>query len=369
MNCEVTIVWSKIVSNAGTEKMKNQLRSICTPAAKIFSAALAGIFLLQTFLRAQQPAERPIENRFLFIFDTSSDMRRCESSERSAIARLFAHGLNGQIQPGDSIGVWTFAEDVRAGQFPLQRWSPQNAATISSNILAFIKKQRYTKTTSFVQLTPLLQTVVGDSARLTILIFCDGDGQIRGTPFDETINGIFKENQRALHKAREPFVLILRSQFGQYVNYMVDAANGTIQFPQFPPPPAPPVTNSPPKPPPPKPLPVLQPLIIIGTTVTNRLPPALTNQTIELSNQTSAVSAPPTNLALATNAEAAPPTNSVSPTNAVSAPPENSSISSDGLFAIGAGFLIVAGGLLILILRRLRRRNSSSLITRSMKKD
>jgi hypothetical protein len=374
--------------------MKNQKRSICFRRARFFLALLAVIFLLQEWLRAQ-PAERPVENRFLFVFDTSSAMKKRLPAERTAVNRLFALAVNQQIQPGDSIGVWTFAADARAGEFPLQTWQPQNAETISSNILKFVKKQHYAKTTSFDKLMPLLDGVVSHSERLTMLIFCDGDGQMKGTPFDANLNAIFEKNRREMKKERQPFVIVLRSQFGQFTGYTANPGNGAIGFPPFPPMPKPPApTNAPAKIPP---RPIAPPLIIIGTTVTHRLPPpapkpAPTNPPVELPRQTNAISTPtnsitPTNVAVpptgsvaqttaaavppensiqSTNVAEPPPENPIQPTNVVVPPPENSGMSSGGLFAIGAGLLLAAGALIVLILRRSRETDSASLITRTM---
>ena len=61
---------------------------------------------------------------------------------------------------------------------------PENAAMIASNIMRFVDKQHYSKKTSFDALRPYLNWVVQSSDRVTVLIFCDGDGVIAGTPFD-----------------------------------------------------------------------------------------------------------------------------------------------------------------------------------------
>jgi len=91
----------------------------------IFAVLLAGIFLVPA-VRAQ-PAVRNGDNRFLLIFDTSSDMKRRLPAVQKALNDILAAGMNGQLHPGDSIGVWTFDQDLHTGQFPLQHWEPDNA--------------------------------------------------------------------------------------------------------------------------------------------------------------------------------------------------------------------------------------------------
>ena len=214
----------------------------------IFAVLLAGIFLVPA-VRAQ-PAVRNVDNRFLLIFDTSSDMKRRLPAVQKALNDILAASTNGQLHSGDSIGVWTFDQDLHTGQFPLQHWKPDNAAMIASNITAFVGKQRYSKKTSFDALLPLLNQVVQGSERLTVLIFCDGKGEIHGTPYDVGINQIFQQRQSERQKARLPIVIGLRSQRGQYVGCMVSFPPQPVSLPAFPPlpeaVPAPPkVTNAP----------------------------------------------------------------------------------------------------------------------------
>jgi hypothetical protein len=242
----------------------------------IFAALLAGIFLVPA-VRAQ-PAVRNVDNRFLLIFDTSSNMKRRLPVVQKALNDMLATSLSGQLHAGDTIGVRTFDRDLHAGQFPLQHWEPDNGAMIASNITAFVGKQRYTKTTRFDALLPLLNQVVGGSERLTVLIFCDGKGEIHGTPYDVAINQIFQQRQGERQKARLPIVIGLRSQRGQYTGCTVSFPPLPVSLPAFPPLPeavhAPPkVTNAPAPPSPPRSS--VPPLIIIGTPPTNRVPPAL----------------------------------------------------------------------------------------------
>ena len=249
----------------------------------IFAVLLAGIFLVPA-VRAQ-PAVRNVDNRFLLIFDTSSDMKQRLSAVQKALNNMLSAGTNGLLHSGDTIGVWTFDQDLRKGQFPLQHWEPDNAVMIASNITAFVGKQRYTKTTRFDALLPLLNQVVGGAEWLTVLIFCDGKGEIHGTPYDAGINQIFQQCQSEREKARLPIVIGLRSQRGQYTGCTVSFPPQLVNLPAFPrlpeAVPAPPkVTNAPAPPSPPRSS--VPSLIIVGTTITNRVPPpapkpALTN--------------------------------------------------------------------------------------------
>ncbi|MGA3284452.1 MAG: hypothetical protein ABSD57_08345 [Verrucomicrobiota bacterium] len=356
---------------------------------RIIAALLAGVFLISK--TPAQPVTRPVENRFLLVFDTSSDMKKRLPAVQRALDTMLASNMRGQLHAGDSIGVWTFDREARTGQFPLQRWAPENAAMIASNIIRFVAKQHYSKKTSFDALRPYLNWVVQNSDRLTVLIFCDGDGEIT-LPFDSGINRIFQQQQAERKKARQPFILVLRSQLGNYTGWTVDLPPALVSFPEFPPLPQPPMepTNAPsPPPPPPRPLVEAPPLIIIGTkTGTNLPPPEPTPAPPVTTNQPPpTVAVPPTNVIAnvetnlpspvatvkPTNELVAPPANLVAPavaiqTNAMAPPPESSGLSSKRALVIGAAFLVLAGVLTILLLGRSRKTDHGSLITRSMNK-
>jgi hypothetical protein len=345
----------------------------------ILAVLLAGIFLVPA-VRAQ-PAVRNWDNRFLLIFDTSSDMKRRLPAVQKAVNDILAASTNGLLHPGDSIGVWTFDQDFHAGQFPLQHWGPENAALITSNINAFIGKQRYTKTTRFDALLPSLNQVVGGSDRLTVLIFCDGQGEIHGTPYDVGINQIFQERQSEREKARLPIIIGLRSQRGQYVGCMVGFPPQAVSLPEFPPLPSPPAP--PPVPPPPVKSVAVPSLIIVGTTITNHVPPPApkpvpTNPPPVIATSTPApvvtneVEPPIVVPLMETSAVPAQPKIAaalLTTTNAIAPPPESPETGHYGALAVGAAFLAAASALAGFMFRRTRKPGGDNPGDSSMKKD
>jgi hypothetical protein len=331
----------------------------------MIAALLAGLVLIPGL--SAQPTEQTVQNRFLFVFDTSRDMKpRLEAVEKT-LNTLLATSLSGQLHAGDSMGVWTFGQDLRPGDYPLQSWNPDRAVMIASNLVKFVDSQHYAKSTRFEALQPLLNEVVHDSERLTVLIFCDGESKFSGTPFDDGINQIFGQKSGEQKRAGQPFVIVLRSQLGQYVGCSMGLPPQPLSYPQFPPlpppPPAPKVTNTPP----PTPAVVVPPLILIGTKPESSLP---------------ATKAPPTNPpAAAIPAEPEQPTNALVTTPAVPAPTNpiaqttmqtNAAPPPPPAAADNKSFLIVGSGLfgaaiaLGLVFWLRPRPKDPSLITRSM---
>ena len=329
--------------------------------ALVFTALAGGVFLAPA-LRAQ-PTEQTVQSRFLLVFDTSSDMKKRVPAVQKTLNELLLTSMSGQLHSGDSIGIWTFDQNLRTGEFPLQSWNPNNAAAIASTITKFIGKQRYAKTTSFQALQPLLNEVVQNSERLTVLVFCDGEAPMSGTPFDDGINQLFQQKQAEQKQALEPVVVLLRSQLGKYAACTVNFPPEPVSLPQFPPlpqpPPPPKLTNTAPPPPP---QPVGEPIILIGKKVETNLPPVTnpppTNEPAATGNPTNAPAAPPTNPAVTT-------TIVIASTNAPAPPPENPGSGGKKFLLIGGG-LLGAAVVLGMVVRLRSRRKVSSLITRSM---
>jgi hypothetical protein len=390
-------------------KVKKYLMNLWT---RIFCALLAGmIFIPAVSAQEQAPRERRVESRYLFIFDTSSAMKKRLPAEEKALHELFALSLSGEFRPGDGIGVWIFNKELRTGVFPLQYYRPQDAITLPGEMAALLKQEHYSKSTRFDELIPMMNRLVTNSPRLTVIIFCDGDGAMKGTTADDSINAEFKQNYNTLAKAREPFILIFRSQFGKFVGYTLSPAD-SIAIPKFPPlPPLPPtpVAAAPAPAPASPPTPVVPPpnapaLIIIGNNVGTNFPSPATATLVapqsapvavtpsNATQQSSAVvpSASPASASTPAMVNAAPETNSVavSPpvaTNAIvsmtepakpsftlasaaSLPRESAGGTRGSLLFVCGGFAIMAGATLFLILRHSRTRHTTSLITESLKK-
>ncbi len=208
-----------------------------------------------------------------------------------------------------------------------------------------------------------------------MLLFCDGGGQIEGTPYDDAINATFKQHQSELGKAGQTFIVVLRSQLGQFIGFTINSSAVGVNFPGFPPLPVPPqpltpVKPNPPPSPPPAPAIKIAPLVIIGTNVSTNLIP-LAPPKVVLTNPppTKVESNPPPavkSMVLPTNA--APPKIAGTHTN-TPAPPENhTGLSRKGALAIGAALLVAAVVVILFALFRTRKTDRGSLITRSMRK-
>ena len=197
-------------------------------------AALAGLGGAALTLCAQTNPP-PAPGRYLFIVDTSAAMKRYAPAAYKAVENLLLSSMSAQLKRGDTVGVWTFNEQLFAGRLPLQVWSPETAALVNTNVLSFLKTQAFSGASRFETVVPTLSRVVENSDRLTVLLVSDGNEEISGTPFDWQIQTALGNSFKAQQKARMPFITVLRAQHGEFVNAFVNRAPWPVEFPQFPP--------------------------------------------------------------------------------------------------------------------------------------
>ncbi len=403
--------------------MKLHRFHISIPVARWLLLALAALTLV-----SRAPAQPQQEERWLLVFDTASAMKKRLPAVESAVKDVLSSSVNGRMHAGDSVGIWTFDQQLHTGQVPLLIWNPAGAAGTASNLVTFLRKQRYSGLTSFAPLQPMLNQVIENSARLTVVIVCDGQGEITWTPYNDGINQAFRKSADERSKLRQPVLLVLRTQRGEYVGSSVNFPPGALNVPAFPP--LPQEINPIPTNPPPPVLPVVKPrpvppLIIIGTKTppvvkpaTNEPvkpmvapnPPAPPSVAVETNSATSnpvapvkpvilvppppapATNNPATNLPVAVvllvPAPPAPATNppelevlvtnpvvtnlmarTATPTNEVAGPANPNPAGFRIWLVLGAAAVAVLLVLVVMVVGRSRQRSQSSLITSSMSQD
>jgi hypothetical protein len=50
-------------------------------------------------------------------------------------------GIEGRMQGGDTFGLWTFGQEVKAGIFPVQTWLPEQSMDLATMVGRFLKEQ------------------------------------------------------------------------------------------------------------------------------------------------------------------------------------------------------------------------------------
>jgi hypothetical protein len=202
----------------------------------IWPFALLALILAPTQLCAQTNSTRTAgpSNRYLLIVETSRGMQSRADAVLKSVQDLLSSGMGGQMRQGDTLGVWTFNEELHTGRFPLQQWSSEAQGKISFQTLGFLQKQKYEKQANFAKVVPALERVIKDSEVITIILVSNGEQPIRGTPFDTRINELYKLWQDQQRKAGMPFLTLLRAKRGKLTEFTVNTAPWPVEMPPLP---------------------------------------------------------------------------------------------------------------------------------------
>jgi hypothetical protein len=152
--------------------------------------------------------------------------------------------MKGELRKGDTIGLWTFSDRLST-DFPMLVWSENGKDDLADQVGGYLRHLRYEKRSRLDKVLPALNQVIADSERLTVILVFDGSGLIRGTPFDNDINGLLKKNALQFRAAHEPFVTILAARDGAVFDYTINYPN-SVMVPHTADPLPPPETNAPP---------------------------------------------------------------------------------------------------------------------------
>ncbi len=261
---------------------------------------------------AAEPSSHPIENRFLFVVETSSLMNRSANAAQETIRNLVTSGARGRMRSGDTFGLWTFNDRLNP-EFPMQQWTPDEGKKLAEAAVDYLNRQRYEKKGRLqTTVLPPLFSVINSSRAVTVILISSGTEPIRGTPFDKEINSLYSIYERELRDAKIPFVTSLVGRNGKVVAFAVNSTLGPIEIPTAPLPEIPIVqikTNAPtlintstPTNPAVPPRRFAKSNIIIGKVVTTNVPP-ITTSPITVTNASSS-SSQTTNAAISPSLDA-----------------------------------------------------------------
>ncbi len=145
-----------------------------------------------------RPAEKPGALAVCFRFVPGDE--KAAAGDGRGFENFFATGAEGRLQNGDNIGVWTYDQKMHGGQFPLTIWKPEQAAALTTNLIGFLRARAFTADSKMAVLQPSLDSVISNSERLTIVIFCDGESGLVSTPYDTGINQSFLDGRAETQK-------------------------------------------------------------------------------------------------------------------------------------------------------------------------
>jgi hypothetical protein len=173
-------------------------------------------------------------NRFLFIIETSRSMQRRSDAMRQSVLDTLRSAVANQAHPGDTLGIWTFNEELYTKVFPLQKWSAESPSGVGERVASFLKAQKLEKATRFDKVMPVLDRLTRNSQFITVILISMGDTDIQGTPFDSRINEFFRKWRLQQQDAGSPFVIGLRAQAGKFVDCTMNPSPWPAELPPLP---------------------------------------------------------------------------------------------------------------------------------------
>src|SRR5688572_454787 len=84
-------------------------------AAAVCVALLCAKVVALSATATNRPAAKGPADRYLLIVDTSSAMERNAENTQRIVSQLMSSGMAGQARTGDTIGVWTFSDELKTG--------------------------------------------------------------------------------------------------------------------------------------------------------------------------------------------------------------------------------------------------------------
>lgn len=233
--------------------------------------SLAGVFVA-TDLKAAETATP--SNRYLVVVETSRAMQRRQAGVADALRELIGSGMHGQKRPSDTLGLWTFDDELRSGRFPLQRWGQAADQEITEKVVSFIRDQTNDGPAKLDKVLPGIASLIRNSEFISVVLVTSGEEKLFGTPFDQQINRTFALWQKEQQRTHMPMLTFLRATRGQITAYAVGPAPWPLELPPLPPEFRSVITVSKPArtnataaaPKPVKPAETVPPLIVVGKT-------------------------------------------------------------------------------------------------------
>lgn len=152
-------------------------------------------------------AERPQHN-FLFVVDSSSSMSRHKPAAIKLLQEVIASRFEQQIEPGDSIDIWTYDTENNLHGFPPQIWQSTNSTAIAEAAASYLQKYPFKGRSDFSNVAGDLNLLIPQTKALLVIVITDGESPFAGINLDLDINEYLSKRGK-LGPANDPFLISL----------------------------------------------------------------------------------------------------------------------------------------------------------------
>lgn len=187
-------------------------------------ALLALMLALGVSIGAQ--TVRPPDYKFLILVDVSFSMKTRNAGVTEAVTNLLASGFNGQAQSGDQFGIWTFNDQLRSQVFPPNAWHQEHLPPLIQGVAGYLNSLKFNGRSDLDWgLAEARRYATGRT--MLVILFCDGDDSVRGTPWDTEINQQMENARKGLQRSRRPLVVSIAFKSGEMTSARLFSGDGT----------------------------------------------------------------------------------------------------------------------------------------------
>lgn len=171
--------------------------------------------------------------RYIIIVDSSTAMKRRREDAAKSIGRLIDSGFGGNVQLGDTVGIWFFGSDIDTAAAPAFKWAAPLRPAMAAQAMNAVMKRNYRGKSNLDSAIKGVLQASRTSKEVTAFIFSDGNEVIYGTPYDLDISTVYMLHRDDLAKAKQPFVTSLAARDGKIQAWAVDAGGGRVSIPKI----------------------------------------------------------------------------------------------------------------------------------------
>lgn len=169
-------------------------------------------------------------NRFLFVVDTSSPMQRIEQGGRQAVFDLIYSGIENRMQTGDTFGIWTFGQEVKAGVFPMQVWQQSKSTDLATEAGRFLKEQSSGRKSDLDQAIGKAESLVKNVMDVDILIVTSAAARFKGDETWVVLLQNWKGRFEEARKSKKAMIVALAARGGRIVQATLTLEGEPLQL-------------------------------------------------------------------------------------------------------------------------------------------
>ena len=182
---------------------------------------------------AKAGPDRPQHN-FLFIIDSSFSMSARKPAALKLVQDIITSGFNGQVEPGDSVDIWTYDTENNLRGFPPQIWQGTNAQLMARTAADYLQKYQFKGRSQFANVATDLNILVPETKNLLTVIITDGEEPFSGISLDLIINEYLAKKGKLGTPSNQPLLISLAAINGSFRTWTAFFGEGQLQLAHLP---------------------------------------------------------------------------------------------------------------------------------------